>query len=171
MDPNNPQPEISAKKRNIALLKQWVATAAGVVVALNVVSGIKCDSLAGLVIASLALGVLNITFGGLKIFLGCLSLGLFAMLLNALLLMLVAWAVEPFHVESFSSAFLGGIIISLVSIGVLMLTGTSRGKGGFRNSHFEVNIQTSRSRQNEEEERRRRIKDDDDDGSGPVIDI
>ncbi len=170
MEPEpNPFEGPTPGQQRITLLKQWAATAAGVVVALNVISGIRCDSFTGLLLASLILGLLNITFSGLKIFLGCLSLGLFAMIINAMLLKLVAWAVPAFHVDDFGSAFLGGIIISLVSVGVLVLTAPRTGKGRWGNAHFEINVQTGRPRNGE---RRREIdKDDDDKGSGPVIDV
>ncbi|MDA7915829.1 phage holin family protein [Verrucomicrobia bacterium] len=167
-DPPAPQP--SAKERNLALLRQWAATAAGVVVALNLVKGIHCDTLPALLLASFLLGVLNITFSGLKLFLGCLSLGLFAMVLNALLLRLVAWAVEPFHVDDFGSAFLGGIIISIVSIFVLMLSGSHGKNGKWRGANFQFNVRTNRSRPPGNPNRRNIGKDDDDD-SGPVIDV
>lgn len=48
-----------------------------------------------------------------------LTLGLFTLVINALMLMLTSWvAGDTFHVEGFWTAVLGGLIISVVSWGV-----------------------------------------------------
>ncbi|GAB3663129.1 phage holin family protein [Streptomyces sparsus] len=53
-----------------------------------------------------------------------LTLGLFALVINALMLMLTSWFADKldvgFHVEGFGTALLGGLIIAIVSWAVSM---------------------------------------------------
>ena len=80
------------------------------------------------------------------------TLGLFTLVINALLLYFVGVLLGPhFQVDSFGSAFLGALIISVVSIALNILTGTGSTRVTFQRR------------------RRRRPKSDDDDG--PVIDV
>jgi putative membrane protein len=52
------------------------------------------------------------------------TLGLFTLVINALLLYLVGILLEPhFKVDSFGAAFLGALIISVVSVALNILTG------------------------------------------------
>jgi uncharacterized membrane protein YvlD (DUF360 family) len=55
------------------------------------------------------------------------TLGLFMLVINALLLCLVSWLMNShFQVDSFGSAFIGAIIISVISIALNILTGNAR---------------------------------------------
>jgi len=55
------------------------------------------------------------------------TLGLFTLVINALLLSLVSYFLKPdFQVDGFRYAFLGAIIISVVSIALNVLTGNTR---------------------------------------------
>ena len=47
-----------------------------------------------------------------------LTLGLFTLVINALMFMLAGWITPGFEVEGFFSAFLGSLLLSLFSIGV-----------------------------------------------------
>lgn len=76
-----------------------------------------------LVLVALVFGVVNILVKPLvKLFtlpLFVLTLGLFTLVVNALMLLLTSWLAEKldlgFHVEGFWTAVLGGLIISIVS--------------------------------------------------------
>jgi len=99
----------------------WVATA--------LVSGIYLDAgstarNAGvLIVAAVLVGIVNAFLKPIIQVLGCplyvLTLGLFALVVNALLLELVSWIAlklsVPFHVDGFWSALWGAIIIGVVS--------------------------------------------------------
>lgn len=89
------------------------------------VRGIGYDSVTGLLMASLLLGVFNAFLRPILIFLSLpillFSLGLFLLVINALLLYWVGWLVKSFHVTSFWAAFWGGLVISLVSWTVNLL--------------------------------------------------
>ncbi len=136
-------------------LLQWLNNTAAVFVATCVIKGIHYDNVSGLVVATFLLGILN-TF--LRPLLRLLSLplmiftlGLFTLVINACLLYFVGSVVNSFHVDSFSSAFWGGLIISLISLALSSLTGTGSAR-----------IQVRRGT---------RPPDHLDGGGGPVIDV
>lgn len=136
-------------------LQRWVITTLGVVVAANVVPGIHYDSVLGLVLASLLLGVLNAVIRPIMIVLALplllFTLGLFILVINAALLYFVGSILKPFHVDSFSAAFWGALVVSIVSFVANYLLGTS-------NAQFQVS-------------RRRNSRRGPPEGGGPVIDV
>ena len=80
---------------------------------------ISVDGFGAAVVAALVLGLVNAVvrpiFVILTLPLTILSLGLFLLVINALLLWGVSGVVPGFHVNGFGGAFLGSILISLVS--------------------------------------------------------
>ncbi|MGJ6964294.1 phage holin family protein [Streptosporangium sp. G11] len=76
-----------------------------------------------LVAVALVFGIVNAVLKPIIATLGCafyiLTLGLFALVVNAGLLLLTSWIAEqlklPFHVEGFWAAFWGAIVIGVVS--------------------------------------------------------
>jgi putative membrane protein len=110
-------------------LVKTVANAAALAVATWLLSGI---SLTGhntgaravtLIVVALIFGVINVIVKPLvKLFslpLLILTLGLFTLVINALMLLLTSWVAGRldvnFHVDGFGTAFLGGLIISIVA--------------------------------------------------------
>jgi putative membrane protein len=85
--------------------------------------GSTANKVLTLTLVALLFGVLNLIVKPLvKLFslpLLILSLGLFALVINALMLLLTSWFADKldlsFHVEGFWTAVLGGLIISVVS--------------------------------------------------------
>ena len=98
---------------------RWAATTIAVMVASSIIRGIRYDTVAALIGASLLLGILNAFVRPFLLILSApvilLTLGLFILVLNGLLLFLVPSIVAGFHVHSFWSAFWGAIVISFVS--------------------------------------------------------
>lgn len=98
---------------------RWVVTTVAVMVASSVIHGIRYDTVAALIGASLLLGILNAFVRPFLLILSAplilLTLGFFILILNGLLLLVVPHVVVGFHVESFWSAFWGAIVISIVS--------------------------------------------------------
>jgi putative membrane protein len=96
------------------------------------VSGIHYDTYVGLFLASLLLGILNAFVRPVMIVLSLplllFTLGLFMLVINALLLYFVGALLKPFHVDSFGAAFLGALIISVVSMIVNWLLGSSNAR-------------------------------------------
>lgn len=101
-------------------LQRWVVTTVGVLLAAGVVDGIRAENMVALLAASLLLGVLNAVLRPLLLFLTLplviVTLGLFTLVINSLLLYWVGLLVKGFFVASFWSAFKGSILISLVSM-------------------------------------------------------
>lgn len=137
-----------------SFLQRWLIDTVAVMVAANVVKGITYDSLSGLFVASLLLGVFNAILRPLLLLLSLplviLTLGLFTLVINALLLFFVGQLVKSFHVADFGAAFLGALLISLASLILNSITGTGNSRIEFRRT---------RSRPGRK------------DGDGPVIDI
>ena len=89
----------------------------------------KDGKLIYLLAASLLLGILNAVLKPIIMVLALpllvLTLGLFMFVINALLLYFVGFVLGPyFNVDTFGSAFLGALIISIVSLVLNTLTGT-----------------------------------------------
>lgn len=138
-------------------IQSWFINTLAVLVAVYLIKGIRYEKPLDLFVASLLLGILNAVIRPVLMFLTLplliFSLGLFTLIINALLLYSVGYLLRPhFYVEDFWSAFWGALIISVISgiLGALTGTGSAR---------FRV-------------ERRRRPPDRDPrGGSGPVIDV
>jgi len=83
------------------------------------VPGIKVDSLLTAILAAALLGLINVFIKPVLIILtlplSILTLGVFTFFINALMLALVAYFVKGFEVQSFLAAFLGSLIISVVT--------------------------------------------------------
>ena len=98
---------------------RWAVTTIAVMVASSFIRGIRYDTIASLIGASLLLGILNAFVRPFLLILSApvilVTLGLFIFVLNGLLLLLVPSVVLGFHVDSFWSAFWGAIVISFVS--------------------------------------------------------
>jgi putative membrane protein len=98
---------------------RWAVTTIAVMVASSLIRGIRYDTVAALIGASLLLGILNAFVRPFLLILSAplilLTLGFFILILNGLLLLVVPHVVVGFHVESFWSAFWGAIVISMVS--------------------------------------------------------
>ena len=110
-----------------AFLQRWAITTVGVLAAAKLVSGVHSDNTLSLLGASLLLGVLNAFLRPLLMLLSLplliFTLGLFTLVINALLLYLVSILVGGFSVQDFWSAFKGGLVISIVSLAANMLLG------------------------------------------------
>jgi len=110
-------------------LLQWAISALALWVASHVFSGIRFTSTGSLVVSALLLGFANAVIRPLLIILTLpltvLTLGLFLLVINAIMLMLVSALVRGFTISGFWTAFFAGILISIVSLGLgLLLPGT-----------------------------------------------
>jgi putative membrane protein len=112
------------------LLLRWIASAAAVAVAAWAVPGIQLEEgIVPLLTVALILGLVNALVRPLLRALSCgiivLTLGLFLLVINAAMLLLAAWIARlagiGFEVDGFGAAFVGSIIISLVSFLFTML--------------------------------------------------
>ena len=138
-------------------IQSWAINTLAVLVAVYVVPGIrfKNDSLWTPFVTSLVLGILNAFIRPILMLcalpLLIVTLGLFRLVINALLLYFVSFLLgQYFEVDNFWAAFLGALLISIVSLLLNLLIGSNRSR-----VHFE----------------HRRRPPGSDRGGGPVIDI
>ena len=103
-----------------ALLIAWIATAIGLGIATLIISGIKAKNFLSFLIAAMVLGLINAFLRPALWFLTApltvVTFGLFALVINALMIMLAAALVPGFEVKSFGSAFLGAIIMAIIGV-------------------------------------------------------
>jgi putative membrane protein len=102
------------------LLVHWAISAISLVIVAYLIPGIRLDGLGPALLAPLVIGLVNATVGFIvKIVtfpITILSLGIFLLVINALMLMLAAYLVPGFAVAGFWSAFFGAIVMSLVGM-------------------------------------------------------
>ena len=106
---------------------RWAIIAAALVVAAWIVPGIEVeggDGLLAVLVTAAILAVVNLIVRPILVLLSCglviVTLGLFLLVINGLMLWLAAWISEEvfevgFSVDGFWPAFFGGIIVSIVS--------------------------------------------------------
>ncbi len=101
-------------------LIHWGITAVSLWAASQIFNGVKFDNLKSLVVSALLLGFANAIVKPLLIVLTLpltlLTFGLFVLVINALMVLLVASLVQGFRVSSFWTAFFSSMFISLLSI-------------------------------------------------------
>lgn len=120
-------------------LQTWIITTLAVLVAVYVVPGIhfQDNNLWIPFVTSLVLGILNAFIRPILMLIALpllvLTLGLFTLVINMLLLYFVGVLLQPhFVVDSFGAALIGSLIISVVSVALNILTGTNRARVTFR---------------------------------------
>jgi putative membrane protein len=110
---------------------RWIVTTVAVMVASSLLRGIRYDTTGSLIAAALLLGILNAFVRPVLLILSAplilLTLGLFILVVNGLMLLWVPTLVGGFHVDGFGSAFWGAIIIGIVS---WLLSAFFRGSDG-----------------------------------------
>ena len=101
-------------------LIHWAIMSLSLWVASYVFDGIKFSDRSSLLISALMLGFVNAVLRPILLILTfpltLLTLGLFALVLNALMIMLVANLVKGFKLSGFWTAFFVGIFIALFSL-------------------------------------------------------
>jgi len=100
-------------------LLRLVLNAVAVFLAANLVPGIAISGPGAAIVAGIILGFVNAIIRPLLILLTLpftiLTLGLFILIVNTICLALVAWLVPGFTIHGFVAAFVGALVISLVS--------------------------------------------------------
>jgi putative membrane protein len=135
--------------------QSWVINTLAVLVAVYVVKGIHYQKTLDLLVAALLLGIFNSVVRPFLMFLALplllVTLGLFLLVINALVLYFIGYLLHPrFYVDDFWSAFWGALTISFVSLVLNTLTGTGSSR---------VKVQRVSAPKNR------------DGGHGPVIDV
>lgn len=99
-------------------LLHWIVTALAIGIAAYLIPGIEV-TLVGALVLAVVLGIINVflkpIINLLTLPLNILTLGLFSLVVNALLIMLAGQVVPGFSVAGFWPAFIFGIVVALVS--------------------------------------------------------
>jgi putative membrane protein len=143
-------------------LASWIINTAAVAVAASIVHGIHYGTVVDLLVASFVLGLLNAFIRPILMLMALplliFTLGLFVLVINAVLLWAVGQLMTPyfsidFSVDGFRSAFWGAVVIGIISLVLNSLTGS----GGSR-------VEFRRGRRPDDSDHRGG-------GNGPVIDV
>jgi putative membrane protein len=114
------------------MLLNWVLSALAVWIVSRVVPGIYVSGPVAALIAALVIGFINATVGVvLKILtfpLTLVTLGLFWLVINALMLKFASALVPGFVVRGFFAAFVGAIVLSLVNMLLKWLVQPAEGR-------------------------------------------
>lgn len=111
-------------------LLHWALTAFALWVASHVFKGIQFSSTSSLVVSALLLGLANAIVRPLLVFLTLpltvLTFGLFLLVINALMLLLVAKLVNGFKINGFWTAFWASLFMAVLSfvLGAFLLGGS-----------------------------------------------
>ena len=114
----------------VKMIVKWLLYAAALVLVANLVSGITVSSFGSALLAAVVIGLLNLLVRPVLVVLTLpvtvITLGLFLLVINALMLMLVARLVRGFHLDGFWTAFWASLFMSLLSLvlGAFVLGGT-----------------------------------------------
>jgi len=103
----------------LGFLLRWSINLMALVVAGLVMPGIRIESIGMGIIAAGILGIVNAVIRPIVLILtlpiNMLTLGLFTLVINAAMLLLVSEMVPGLVIEGFRAAFFGAIVISLIS--------------------------------------------------------
>ncbi|HYS53186.1 MAG TPA: phage holin family protein [Thermoanaerobaculia bacterium] len=102
------------------VLLRWLLNTLALFVVVQVVPGFHAGSWMTLAIAALVLGLMNAIIRPilfvLTLPLTILTIGLFLIVLNGIMLELTAWLVPGFRIDSFGWACVGAIVLGLISL-------------------------------------------------------
>jgi putative membrane protein len=104
----------------MSLLLRWLLNTLALFVVVHVVPGFGYRSLVSLAIAAAVLGLLNAIVRPVLVLLTLpltiVTLGLFLIVLNGIMLELTDWLVPGFVIDGFGWAVVGAIVLSLISL-------------------------------------------------------
>lgn len=102
------------------IFAHWLLSAIAVWIVSEIVPGFVVSSLTAALIAAVVIGLVNATLGLVfKIVtfpLTVMTLGLFWLIINGVMLLVAAQLVPGFAISGFLSAFIGAIVLSLVNM-------------------------------------------------------
>ena len=136
LPPPQPAPQPPSRwRRARSLILRWLIMTLAIFVAVQIVPGIQFKGYGWeLGVVALVFGLVNIGLRPILTLLTCplviLTLGLFSLVINALLLLLSAQIASAlgvdFRIDGFWPAVLGGLVISIVSLVLGALAGENR---------------------------------------------
>lgn len=109
----------------MTIILKWLALSLAIMFVGWIIPGITVSSFVTALIASVVVALVNLFIKPVLVFLtlpiNILTLGLFILVINALLFMFVAYLIPGVEVDGFLSAFLGALLLSIFSIGISWL--------------------------------------------------
>lgn len=104
----------------MVLLLHWLLSAIALILVSKIVPGFYVMGIWPALIASLVIGLLNASVGlALKIVtfpLSILTLGIFLLVINGLMLLIASAVVPGFKIAGFTPAFLGAVVLALLGM-------------------------------------------------------
>lgn len=102
------------------LLANWILNALALFLVSRIMPGIHLEGFGSALVAVMVIGLVNALIRPVLLLLtlpiNILTLGLFTLILNALMLTLASSITPGFKIDGFGSAFLSSILLSIVSL-------------------------------------------------------
>lgn len=109
----------------LKILLKWVAFALIIMFVAWVIPGIQIENFWTAMIAAIVIGLINAVIKPVLMFLtlpiNILTLGIFTLVINALLFMFAGYIVPGVEISGFLSAFLGSLLLSILSVAIAWL--------------------------------------------------
>ena len=103
----------------VHLLVSWIVAALALWLVARIIPGIEVRNFGDALIATIVIAIVDVTIGPILKFLTfpltLVTLGLFLLVINALLLKLAAMLSPGFRIRGFLPAFLGSILLTLLT--------------------------------------------------------
>jgi putative membrane protein len=104
----------------MGILINWFISALAIGISAYLIPGVYIDGFVTALVLAVVIGIINITLKPILFFLTLpitiLTLGLFALIINALVILLASAIVPGFRIESFFTAIVFSIVLSLVNL-------------------------------------------------------
>ena len=101
------------------LIFRWVLHALSLILVAYLIPGITISGFYAALVVALVLGLINAVIRPVLVFLtlpiSVLTLGLFTLVINAILFWFVSTVIKGFEVENFLAAFFGALVFSVLS--------------------------------------------------------
>lgn len=108
------------------LLLRWILFTLAILLTAWLVPGIYVENFQSAMLVTVIIALINIFIRPLIVFItlpiNILTLGIFGLVINALLLMLAGYLAPGFVVDGFLSAFLGSVILAFLGLIINMVT-------------------------------------------------
>jgi putative membrane protein len=110
----------SPEEDRMRLLLHWILSALALLVVSHFVPGFHVNGLLPALIAAVVIGLLNATVGLLlkiiTIPFSIVTLGIFLLVINGVMILLASAVVPGFHVAGFGPAFWGAVVLALLGM-------------------------------------------------------
>jgi len=104
----------------LRLLVHWLLSALALLITSSLVPGFEVSGLGSAMVAAVVIGLLNATVGlVLKVLtfpISLLTLGLFLLVINAIMILVASAIVPGFRVRGIGSAFIGAVVLALLGM-------------------------------------------------------